>query len=301
MGNHNCGGGFDWTDEIVAQCRIWARDESSGKIAGRLGVSRNAVIGKFRRQKIKLGAGRKGETMQMGPPLKGEPKPTTEFYLGQRVKLSEYAVECGILPKKRERLGRFVRETTCQCVIIDWDGARSYDRLHRNFITKAENIAPEVDFESTPPKADSSPKPSRHCKVDWDRPTPVAEPKVVPTTPKPTRAPYVARPEIKVAPPPATAKPPTPAQTVVNAKAADRRQQRARAAGECPEPMAPAPNAAALHKRLGAGDAMVDLAHNHCRWPINDPLDDDFHYCAAQIDPAQRPLCAHHAWRAVHG
>lgn len=301
MGNHNCGGGFDWTDEIVAQCRIWARDESSGKIAGRLGVSRNAVIGKFRRQKIQLGAGRKGETMQMGPPLKGEPKPTTEFYLGQRVKLSEYAVECGILPKKRERLGRFVRETTCQCVIIDWDGARSYDRLHRNFITKAENIAPEVDFESTPPKADSSPKPSRHCKVDWDRPTPVAEPKVVPTTPKPTRAPYVARPEIKVAPPPATAKPPTPAQTVLNAKATAQRQQRARMAGECPEAMPPAPNAAVLRDRLGARAAMFDLARGQCKWPCACVASDaTFHFCAAPTKPEQS-WCEHHAWRAVHG
>lgn len=36
-----------------------------------------------------------------------------------------------------------------------------------------------------------------------------------------------------------------------------------------------------------------DLDANDCRWPIGDPRQDDFHFCAAPKELG-RPYCAHH-------
>lgn len=38
---------------------------------------------------------------------------------------------------------------------------------------------------------------------------------------------------------------------------------------------------------------LVDLEQNDCRWPIGDPIHDDFHFCNGKKVPST-PYCAHH-------
>ena len=45
--------------------------------------------------------------------------------------------------------------------------------------------------------------------------------------------------------------------------------------------------------------ALVNLEPEDCRWPIGDPLHEDFGFCGARaVDGAQAPYCAHHLMRA---
>jgi GcrA cell cycle regulator len=57
--------------------------------------------------------------------------------------------------------------------------------------------------------------------------------------------------------------------------------------GYVPRPEEPAPE----HQRK----TLLELEEHHCRWPINDPLGPDFHFCGAEANVGSVYCPTHHA------
>jgi GcrA cell cycle regulator len=66
-----------------------------------------------------------------------------------------------------------------------------------------------------------------------------------------------------------------------------------------PVPFRPASNVIVpIARRLG----LTDLTERTCKWPVGDPLKDDFHFCGHE-SPDQSPYCTYHqklAYQPVH-
>jgi GcrA cell cycle regulator len=57
--------------------------------------------------------------------------------------------------------------------------------------------------------------------------------------------------------------------------------------GYVPKPEEPAPE--------GQRKSLLELEEHHCRWPINDPLGPDFHFCGAEANVGSVYCPTHHA------
>lgn len=61
------------------------------------------------------------------------------------------------------------------------------------------------------------------------------------------------------------------------------------------KPAAPAAHVATITADFvrGPGVQIMELTERTCRWPIGDPLREDFRYCGADKQPDGKPYCSH--------
>lgn len=56
-----------------------------------------------------------------------------------------------------------------------------------------------------------------------------------------------------------------------------------------------------LSERIGVGKAVLALKNQHCKWPIGDPVKEDFHFCSAPRVDMSRPYCREHTASSMSG
>ena len=246
-----------WPQEREDALRELAKDHSSGQIAAKLGVTRNAVVGKALRLKIQLPGLPKIVGRAAYPP---PPPPPTEYHPARgkwvgidRERFVIRCWKCAVLSKPFSwgksgsiKVSRIVRSH-------GWTMA-GFSNLAVYSCPACSGVKPKTQQRiGRPPKAaQSAPKPDPVARAAAPTPAPVAKVKP-PFAPKPAPAP-------KPKPQPAALAP------------------------------APRPFEAATSSE---GVSIVDLGPFHCRWPLGEPSSPGFRYCGkAKVD---KRYCAEHA------
>ena len=84
-----------------------------------------------------------------------------------------------------------------------------------------------------------------------------------------------------------------PRPSPIAGKAAEPAATGAAPAAAAAVPAKPKAAKAAKPKEVARIGDIIDLGPQMCRWPFNDPGDEDFHFCGRQVTPS-KPYCPEH-------